>query len=62
MQFQLQEYQTAAPRPPRLQKRRSDSMALGFVALPAQLEFIHHIQKKICFAIYKENPVNGCVK
>ena len=46
MQFQLQEYQTAAPRPPRLQKGRSDSIALVFLALPAQLEFTHHIQKK----------------
>ena len=38
--FQLQEYLNAAPgRPPRLQKGRSDSIALVFVAFPAQLEF-----------------------
>ena len=41
--FQLQEYLTAAPgRPPRLQKGRSDSIALVIVVLPAQLEFTHH--------------------
>ena len=60
--FQLQEYLTAAPgRPPRLQQGRSDSIALVFVALPAQLEFTHHT-KKFCFEIYKGNQVNACVK
>ena len=58
--FQLQEYLTAAPGLPRLQKGRSNSIAFGFVALPAQLEFTHHT-KKICFEIYKGNEVNACV-
>ena len=58
--FQLQEYLTAAPgRPPRLQRSRSDSIALVFVALPVQLEFTHHT-KNSCFEIYKGNQVNEC--
>ena len=45
--FQLQEYLTAAPEPPRLQKRRSDSIAFVFVALPTQLELTHHTKKNL---------------
>ena len=45
--FQLQEYLTAAPGLPRLQKGRSNSIAFGFVALPAQLEFTHHTKKNL---------------
>ena len=45
--FQLQEYLTAAPGPPRLQKGRSDSIAFVFVAFPAQLEFTHHTKKNL---------------
>ena len=49
--FQLQEYLTAAPGPPRLQKGRSDSIAFVFVALPAQPEFIHHTKKSVSKSI-----------
>ena len=49
--FQLQEYLTAAPGPPRLQKGRSDSIAFVFVALPAQLEFTHHTKKSVSKSI-----------
>ena len=45
--FQLQEYLPAALGPPRLQKGRSNSITLVFVALPAQLEFTHHTKKKL---------------
>ena len=44
--FQLQEYLTAAPGPPRLQKGRSDSIALVFGALLPNLSLrtIHTMQ------------------
>ena len=60
--FQLLEYLTAAPGPPRLQKGRSDSIAFVFVALiPAQFEFTHNT-KKFCLEIYKGKEVNAYVK
>ena len=51
--FQLQEYLTAAPEPPRLQKRRSDSIAFVFVALSTQLELTHHTKKFVSKSIKK---------